>query len=61
MDPSFEDTDFTNDEVINTEYFDIPLPPASANVATTFDSTFYQDVDPDTVITDLLQYLSNES
>ena len=49
------------DEIIETEYFDLPLPPPMANIASIPSSDFYKDLEPDTVITDPLQYLSYES
>ncbi len=50
----------TDDEIIETEYFDIPLPPPTANIASSSSPTF-QDLEPDTVVTDPLQYLAYES
>jgi hypothetical protein len=49
------------DEIIETEYFDLPLPPPMANIASIPSSDFYKNLEPDTVITDPLQYLSYES
>jgi len=49
------------DEIIETEYFDLPLPPPMANIASIPSSDLYKDLEPDTVITDPLQYLSYES
>ncbi len=50
-------------EIVNTEYFDVPFPPATANrVTSTSDQTpFFNDIDPDEIITDHLQYLSYNS
>jgi len=50
-----------DDEIIETEYFDLPLPPPTANLAFTANSNIFADLEPDTVITDPLQYLSYES
>jgi len=55
--PSIDDSD----EVIDTEYFDIPIVDAVANVANINPSTPYADIESDAVITDHLQYLSYES
>jgi len=54
---SFEDTD----EIIDTEYFDIPFPPATANMATTSNTQQFEDIDSASTITDHLQYLSYDS
>ncbi len=48
-------------EIVETEYFDLPLPPPTANLASTSHSNQYQDIEPDTILTDPLQYLSYES
>jgi hypothetical protein len=48
-------------EIIETEYFDIPLVSATANAASTTIDTPYADIESDAVITDHLQYLSYES
>ncbi len=62
LDSSTDSIDFQDDnEIIDTEYFDLPLPPPTANLASTSDSNPYKDIEPDTVITDPLQYLSYES
>ncbi len=50
-----------SDEIINTEYFDIPFPPATANAASTSTTLPYEDIDSDSIITDHLQYLSYDS
>ena len=50
-----------NNEIIDTEYFDLPLAPPIANAASIPTSQLYTDLDPDTIITDPLQYLSYES
>ena len=50
-----------NNEIIDTEYFDLPLAPPIANAASIPTSQLYNDLDPDTIITDPLQYLSYES
>jgi len=50
-----------DDEIIETDYFDILLPPPSAIVASIMPSDHFADLDPGTVITDPLQYLSYES
>jgi hypothetical protein len=50
-----------NDEIVETEYFDIPLPPPMANAASISNSALYHDLEPDTIVTDPLQYLSYES
>jgi len=50
-------------EIVNTEYFEVPFPPATANrVTSTSDQTpLFNDIDPDEIITDHLQYLSYNS
>jgi len=50
-----------DNEIIETEYFDIPLVSATANAASTTMDTPYADIESDAVITDHLQYLSYES
>ncbi len=55
--PSIDDSD----EVIDTEYFDIPIVDAVANAANINPSTPYADIKSDAVIMDHLQYLSYES
>jgi len=47
-------------EIIETEYFDLPTPPATANkaVLSPTNDKLYSDVDPDEIITDHLQYIS---
>ena len=50
-----------SNEVIDTEYFDIPIVDAIANVANINPTTPYADIESDAVITDHLQYLSYES
>ncbi len=63
--PTHESTDLIDllddNEIVDTEYFDLPLPPPTANIATTSNSNPYQDLEPDTVITNPLQYLLYES
>jgi hypothetical protein len=49
------------DEIIDTEYFDLPLPTPTENIASVSSTDLYQDLEPDTVICDPLQYLSYES
>jgi hypothetical protein len=49
------------DEIIDTEYFDLPLPAPTANVASVSSTDLYQDLEPDTVNCNPLQYLSYES
>jgi len=49
-----------SDEIIETEYFDVPFPPATGNAATS-NALPYADIDCDSVITDHLQYLSYDS
>jgi hypothetical protein len=49
------------DEIVETEYFDIPLLPPTANSASVSDTALYSDLEPDTIVTDPLQYLSYES
>jgi hypothetical protein len=44
------------DEIIDTEYFDLPLPTPTENVASVSSTDLYQDLEPDTVICDPLQY-----
>ena len=51
----------TSDEIVDTEYFDIPFIDAIANAATVNNLHPYADIEADTVITDHLQYLSYES
>jgi len=56
-DPTDVDPDL---EIIETEYFDLPTPPATANkaiISPTHDK-LYSDDDPDKIITDHLQYIS---
>jgi len=48
-----------HDEIVETEYFDIPFPPAVVNLASTTDP--YQDIEPDLFLTDALQYLAYDS
>jgi hypothetical protein len=55
--PSIDDSN----EVIDTEYFDIPIVDAVANAANINPSTPYADIKSDAVIMDHLQYLSYES
>jgi hypothetical protein len=55
--PSLHDSD----EIVETEYFDIPLAPAEANAATINNHTTFSDIDSDSIITDHLQYLSYDS
>jgi len=50
-----------DNEIIETEYFDIPFVSATANAASTTMDTPYADIESDAVITDHLQYLSYES
>jgi hypothetical protein len=50
-----------SNEVIDTEYFDIPIVDAIANVANINPTTPYADIKSNAVITDHLQYLSYES
>jgi hypothetical protein len=49
------------DEIIDTKYFDLPLPTPTENVSSVSSTDFYQDLEPDTVICDPLQFLSFES
>jgi hypothetical protein len=49
-----------SDEIIETEYFDVPFPPSTGNAATS-NTLPYADIDCDSVITDRLQYLSYDS
>jgi len=58
---SNNDTFDDNNEIIDTEYFDLPLAPPIANAASIPTSQLYTDLEPDTIITDPLQYLSYES
>ena len=48
-----------HDEIVETEYFNIPFPPAVVNLASTTDP--YQDIEPDLFLTDALQYLAYDS
>jgi hypothetical protein len=48
-------------EIIETEYFDIPIISATADAASTTMNTPYADIESDKIITDHLQYLSYES
>ncbi len=53
-------------EIVDTTYFDVPIPPPIGNNATTTiehpdHDGFYLDLHPDTYITDPLQYLSYDS
>jgi hypothetical protein len=48
-----------SDEIVETEYFDIPFAPAHVNVATTINN--YKDIDSDSIITDHLQYITYDS
>jgi hypothetical protein len=55
-----------NDEIVDTTYFDVPSPPPIVNNASTNfqhadNNGFYQDLQPNTYITDPLQYLSYSS
>ena len=62
IEASLEDSsDFEpSDEIIETEYFDVPFPPATGNAATST-ALPYADIDCDSVITEHLQYLSYDS
>jgi len=55
--PSLHDSD----EIVETEYFDIPIAPAEANAATINNAATFSDIDSDSIITDHLQYLSYDS
>jgi hypothetical protein len=48
--PSLNDSD----EIVETEYFDIPFAPATANAATINKPTTFSDIDSDSIITDHL-------
>jgi hypothetical protein len=50
-----------NDEIVDTEYFDLPFPPPTANRATLSEATAYNDLEPNTLIMDSLQYLAYDS
>ena len=62
LEPALDTTEPTDhDEIIETEYFDIPVPPAVANLASTSVTDPYQDIDPDLFVTDAIQYLAYDS
>jgi len=62
LDTSTDTTTPTDaDEIVETEYFDIPFPPAIANLATTTSPNPYQDIESDAFIPDALQYLAYDS
>ena len=63
---SIEDQLENVDEIVDTTYFDVPIPPPIVNNASTNpqqlnNNDFYSDLQPDTYITDPLQYMSYSS
>jgi len=63
---SIEDQLENVDEIVDTTYFDVPIPPLIVNNASTnpqqlTNNDFYSDLQPDTYITDPLQYMSYSS
>ena len=61
IDASLDALALDDDKIIETEYFDPSLPSPTANLASATNSNIFADLEPDTVITDPLQYLSYES